>query len=384
MLVNPAILYALTWIFVLGLYSFGLSDVLEPLAGNTIVLVIGTSMTFIFGWILESLPYRGRRASSKIDMAPLAATICSRRVGARVRSLWIFFFVMLVFEIAIGGGAPMLGTLGIGPEILYTDFGLPGLHGLVNSVFYVASVLTFTRALLLSSPHVPWLILATMMYPLLGMSRQVMISLCVQYLFVYISVRRPSPATVVRVCLLFVAIFLAFGYLGDLRSSREAIIGWLAPDLDYPDWLPSAFLWFYLYVSTPLNNVNLNIGIAPNLFPLETAGTLIPSFAREGFMNAFGGPRQWDLVTDTFNVSSLLQSLLTDFGVVGSILFTLLCGIAFSHLLRRAHRSPRAFFAVIVLLHGITLSFFANLLFHLVFLCEIALLVWVVSRRRRR
>lgn len=382
MLVNPAILYSLIWILVLGLYNLGLSDVLEPLATNTIVLIVGTSIAFILGFILESAPFRWRLASSKINMAPLVKTICSRRIGSRVQNLWVIFFISLLFEIIIGGGAPILGIIGIGAEIRYTDFGIPGFHGLVNSVFYAASILTFTRWLLRSSPNMFWLILATTMYPLLGMSRQVMISLCVQYFFIYICVRRPSMSVALRVGVLFLAVILAFGYLGDLRSGREVIIGWLAPNLNYPDWLPSAFLWIYLYVTTPINNVNLNIAIEPNYFPLEMAGTLVPSFVRDAFMSAFGNPRQWDLVTETFNISSLLQSLLTDLGVVGSIFFTLLCGISFSHILRRAHRSPAALLTTIVLLHGIALSFFANLLFHLVFLFEIVLLTWVVSNKR--
>jgi hypothetical protein len=179
--------------------------------------------------------------------------------------------------------------------------------------------------------------------------------------------------------MLFVATFLIFGYLGDIRSGRDNIIAVAAPSFEYPDWLPSAFIWFYLYVSTPLNNVNFNIDLAPNYFPLETASTFIPSFAREGFVNALGGSRQWDLVSETFNVSSLLQSVLSDFGVSGAMVFMLVCGVGFSRLVRRSRVSAASFFAVIVLLHGLALSFFANLLFHLVFMFQIVVVGWVVA-----
>lgn len=384
MLVNPFVLYFLIWLFVLGLYTLHLSPVLEPLAGNTVVLIVGTSVALFLGWVIESIPFRWRLACSKLDLAPFAAKICSRRVGVRVRYLWTFFFASVLFEIVIGGGAPILGVFGLGVEMRYTDFGIPGFHGLVNSVFYAASILTFTRSLLFASPNINWLVLVTTIYPVLGMSRQVMISLCIQYFFVYIIVRRPSVAVALRVSFLFLAVVLIFGYLGDLRTGREIIIAWIAPDINYPDWLPSAFLWIYLYLTTPINNVNLNIGIEPNYFPLETAGTLLPSFIREAFVNTLGGSREWDLVTETFNISSLLQSLLTDFGIAGAILFMLLSGIVFSYLLRRAHHSPAALFALVVVLHGIALSFFANLLFHIVFLFEIVLLAWVVSTGRMK
>jgi oligosaccharide repeat unit polymerase len=221
-------------------------------------------------------------------------------------------------------------------------------------------------------------------YPLLVVSRQVLISLLLQYMLVYLSIRRPSLRVFVRTGVLFIATLLIFGYLGDARSGRDQIIGLAAPTFDYPDWLPSAFIWAYIYMATPINNVNFNIDISPNYFPLETAGSFIPSFAREDFLSAFGATQQWNLVDDTFNVSSLLQSLLTDFGVGGAIVFTLLCGVIFSRLRRRSYSSAAAFFAVIVLLHGLALSFFANLLFHLVFMFEIFAITWLVGRSRLR
>ena len=63
---------------------------------------------------------------------------------------------------------------------------------------------------------------------------------------------------------------------------------------------------------------------------------------------------------------------------------TLACGYLFSRFMRRSVTSPAAFFAVIVLLHGIALSFFANLLFHLVFMFEIFTLSWILKSRTKR
>jgi hypothetical protein len=51
---------------------------------------------------------------------------------------------------------------------------------------------------------------------------------------------------------------------------------------------------------------------------------------------------------------------------------------------RRAATSAAAFFMVIVVLHGLALSFFANLLFHLVFVFEMVALAWLLRRGRRQ
>ncbi len=383
-LLNPAFMYAATWTFVLLIYSLRLSDLLDPLRPSTVVLVVGTSLSFILGWMLESLPNYGRLATAKINLSALGDVINSVRVGKRLRMIWIAFVFGISFEIVFFGGIPLLGLIGIGAQIPYTEFGIPGFHGFLNSLFYAGCVVTFTRTLLGSSKRTFSLMMVSIAYPVLVLSRQVLISLLLQYLLIYFSIRRPSPRIFIRSGALLMALLLIFGYLGDARSGRDRIIELAAPTFAYPDWLPSAFIWVYIYVATPLDNVNYNIDIAPNYFPLETAGTFIPSFAREEFRSALGGgTQQWTLVSETFNVGSLLQSLLTDFGVAGAIIFTFLCGIVFSWLRRRSATRPAAFFAVIVLLHGIALSFFANLLFHLVFIFEIFAIAWVLRRSSR-
>jgi oligosaccharide repeat unit polymerase len=383
-LLNPAFLYAATWTFVLLIYSLRLSNLLDPLHPSTVVLVVGTSLSFILGWLIESLPSYGRLAGAKIDTGLLGEAIGSSRLGRRVRTLWIIFAVGISCEIVYFGGAPILSVAGIGAQMTYSDFGIPGFHGVMNALFYAGCVVTFARILLGSSRRTFLLTLISIAYPVLTMSRQVLISLLLQYALIYFSIRRVSAKAVLRAGVLFVATMLIFGYLGDVRSGRDRIIGLASPTFDYPDWLPSAFIWIYIYLSTPLSNVNLNIDISPNYLPLETAGSFIPSFAREDFLSSFGDTQQWNLASSSFNVSSLLQSFLTDFGVGGSIVFTLLCGVVFARLRRRSVASPTAFFAVIVVLHGIALSFFTNLLFHLVFMFEIFAITCVVGRARKQ
>src|SRR5450432_1244446 len=99
MLLNPAFMYAVTWTFVLLVYSLRLSDLLDPLRSSTVVLVVGTSCSFILGWMLESLPNYGRLATAKINLDKLGETINSGRVGKRLRTIWILFAFGISFEI---------------------------------------------------------------------------------------------------------------------------------------------------------------------------------------------------------------------------------------------------------------------------------------------
>lgn len=382
-ILNPAILYSTIWLLVLFLYSFGLSGILHPLQTSTIILVVGTSISFITGWLIESIFYRCKLALPMFNLEMLSALIGSDRVGNRLKIAWLIFFIGILFEIFYFGGAPGLGLIGMGPLIYYADFGIPGFHGLINSLFYACCILQFSRIILGLTGSYFFLLLISLSYPIVCMSRQIFISLFLQYLLAYFGLRRPTMRIYLSGIALVSGILLIFGYVGDIRSGRDAFISLADPTFSYPDWLPSALIWVYIYVTTPLNNVNYNIDISPNIFPLETLGTFIPSFARDEFMSAVGANKSWNLVIESFNVNSLLQSFLSDFGVVGSILFTLMCGFFLTRVMRNAANSPATFFYLIVLLHGLALSFFANLLFHLVFMFQILIIGLLLGRRWR-
>lgn len=377
---NPVFIYSSIWLAVIYLYSFYLSNILEPLNSYTITLVVGTSIGVFLGWMMESLFYKGCFAKFSLNKNNFREYIQRSYISKRLKFLWILLCIGIFFEIFYFNGAPGLGLIGIGPEIIYTDYGIPGLHGVLNSIFYACCLIQFTKLLLgLSKSYIPLLIIS-LIYPIVGMSRQVLISLLIQYFFVYISIKPLSFRNIIMLFGMASLSFLVFGYLGDIRSGRDNIISLSQPSFNYPEWLPSAFIWVYLYITTPLNNVNHNIDISPNYFPWETIGTLIPSFVRGEFMSLMGARNnEWELVTNSFNVSSLLQAFIIDFGILGSIIFSLFFGCFCGYLLRKSKNSLGAFFTLIVILHGISLSFFANLLFHLVFIFEIFILLWVVS-----
>jgi oligosaccharide repeat unit polymerase len=381
-ILNPAILYALTWSFVLILYSLQLSELLQPLKTGTVLLVVGSSTAFVFGWIFESVFGNWTLATPKLDLRNLTSQLSHVRIRGRLLLAGCIFILILAIEIAYFGGIPILSIIGVGTEMAYTDFGISGLHGFNNSLFYSVCSIWFVKNLLNpSSSGKFWLLLISIIYPLGVMSRQVFISLMLQYALLYIFLRRPSGVQFLKLAILAIVVLLVFGYVGDLRSGRDHIISASSATFEYPDWLPSGFIWFYIYVCTPLNNVNFNIDITPNYLPLETAGSFIPLFAREYFLNSLGASRQWNLYNETFNVNSLLQSLLTDFGIVGSIIFTFFCGLALTRLLRRAKNNTADFFTTIIFLHGIALSFFANLLFHLVFIFQIIIIRLIIKNK---
>ena len=369
---NPAFLFSAIWLFVFALFSLRLSELLDPLRAETAVLICGSGVAFVLGWLAESFPNRRISLGPSVSSAHLKTQICTRAVGRRLRLGWAIFLLGVGGEIAYFGGAPLLSLFDIGADIRYTDFGISGLHGLFNSIFFSCSAIQLARHLVSPEPRSRILpLLLPVLYPVLTVSRQGFISLLAEYFFIYLLLRRPSWKVFWKVAIVFVGLFLLFGYIGDLRSGRDSIIDLASPIFEYPDWLPSAFIWFYIYICTPINNVNFNIDIPPHYFPVETLSSFIPSAVRDKVLDAVDGSSAWALSNESFNVSSLFQSLVSDFGVAGSIVFLFGCSVLFARVMRRARTSGSAFFMLVVLLHGLTLSFFAGLLFHLVFVFQI-------------
>lgn len=381
--INPALMYSMIWILVLFLYYIRLSELLTPLQTSTVILVMGTSIALVIGWLLESFRANFRLALPRFNLSSICESINSTIVNRRLKLAWVLFALGTIVEIVYCGGAPGLGLLGVGKEILYTEFGIPGLHGILNSIFYSCCIIQFTK-FLLGISKLKLLMIVTFLNPFLGMSRQMFISLALQYLLIYFCIRVPTIKNYIISFSLILIIIFIFGYIGDLRSGRDHIIALAAPVFDYPDWLPSAIIWVYIYISTPLNNLNYNIETIPSYLPLETASTFIPSFAREYFLNLVGSKNNWDLAHESFNVSSILQSFIVDFGIMGSILVMLPLGIIFARILRLANLSAKAFFSLIIILHGLALSFFTNLLFHLVFMFEIIIISKIIEDSKKK
>jgi len=328
-------------------------------------------LAFILGSLFYGIYKNKNTVLPKFDKEILKKKLSSRILIKRFNIIYLIFLFGILFEIIFFGGAPGLGILGLGSEIIYTDFGISGLHGLINSLFYTICVINFARYILGVSKNYKIILILSLIYPFITMSRQVLISILIQYILIYIALKKIYKTSYFKFSIVILIVFLIFGYLGDIRSGRENFLLLSQPSFDYPAWLPSGFLWVYMYLCTPLNNVNHNIDISPNYLPFETGATLIPTFARQYVVDFFGGGNsQWELVTESFNVSSLLQSFLTDFGIIGTILLCFTLGLLFSIVLNRATKKPSYFFILIVILHGLVLSFFANLLFHLVFLFE--------------
>jgi oligosaccharide repeat unit polymerase len=376
MILNPSLLYSLLWISLTILYSLKLSNILLPLDTYTLSFILLTVFMFIFGWI--ACCYRDNKLLIRpiINIKLYKSWAFSKKVSLNLRIFSIIFVLGYLITIQLAGNIPLLSLFGIGKPVLYTEFGISGIHGLFNALYLVVCNIIFLRHILCPNKKRIIILLILFCWPILAVTRQLFISLALELFFTYALIFRETLLGYFKSWKLWLAMFgllYAFEYVSNLRSAREHIIFLSSPVFEYPDYLPSTPIWFYMYVTSPLNNLINNLStISPNYLPVETISGLIPSFLREIFYTVIGyTPPTWTLVDRAFNVSSMHQKFLSDFGFwITQILYFLVSYFS-SVLLKNSISKPKYGLALVVVLHGLALSFFDDLLFHLVFVAQL-------------
>jgi oligosaccharide repeat unit polymerase len=146
------------------------------------------------------------------------------------------------------------------------------------------------------------------------------------------------------------------------------------PSKEYPSFLPSGFLWAYIYIVTPINNIIYNIDNYPilRISIFDAFGNLLPSSIRRLF-SAKTVDVDFKLVINTFNVSSCHKNFLSGFGVVGSLFYQIIISIIITifYIKFKIKNHIKYVFVIAILAHNIVLSFFVDTFTNLVFISEI-------------
>ncbi len=367
---NPIVLFIVTWLSVLFMYSRQYSLILTALNDNTIIYIALTCFILMLSFSIMRLLFRNVQFSNEniYEVNPYIIKQLKWVLG-----IWIAFSMI---EILYFKGLPLLALLGIGSGV-YTEWGLPSLHGLLNAMIITLSNYMIYLFLKTKDKKYLYFFLSCLCWPILLVTRQVFMSMVVQATLIYLVTNKIKTHTIFKVILAAFVIVYLFGVIGDLRSEDpESFVVLAEPSADYPTWLPSGFLWVYIYIASPLNNINFNIdhykafdfNLAPILSPF------FPSVIRDKF---FDVPNQdFQLVKDYFNVSSMFPTFINSFGYWGSIIsyFFLGSGLSFVFLKTKQRIVPAMWvFVLIVLLHNVMFSIFVDFFTSLVFVFQMVL-----------
>ena len=258
-IVNPYYGYAVSFSLALVGYSLRWSD-LYPKLSFTLLL-------FLFTTIVIHL-ISGRKVSKK-------NSITFRVVNTdQLPPLILTFLIYLLWgcEFVYAGGVPLLKIL-LKQPFDYKTFGIPSLHVFIVtfSSFYTVYLLHLYFSE--KSRRILFLYVINLVAALLIYNRGMLFFNLSSSLMIYliykntISVKKIALGGALMVCLLFF-----FGMLGSLRGTRLAgepysnkdfLVTGGANESFRKSVIPSEFFWSYIYVTSPIANLQTNIDTYP-------------------------------------------------------------------------------------------------------------------------
>ncbi len=316
--IQPSLLFVGIWFGVSLLYGLHLSAIL--LFGMGPVWHIYAIVAIPFGLAslaFVKLPYR---ASHPVD---------SQRAWNRILALFGFWSAVTIFEIIYSQGVPLLWLLQHSPKN-YTDFGLATLHGFDDSL--LAALALAGLLLYLASGKYRYLTLHAfaLFWSAVIINRDLIVVIAIESAVLVLAAARPKLRHWVTLFAATLGGIWLFGAIGDFRTGHQAFIALASPSASYPGWLPSGFLWGYIYLTASLNNLLLNVyafhPLGSWFFP-NTFALILPSVIRAAVYKNLVLVTRGILVTNAFNTSTAFASSYLDMGQTGIVLFAAATGL---------------------------------------------------------
>lgn len=341
-MLNFFYMYALIWSAILIFYSFGWSDICTPLAPELLWFFVLTIMISIgLGKMLKK-HFKFQRVSVSIH-----------------RSRFTVFLIVAfcIVEFVYCRQVPLLFII-LG-RVGYTEYtGIPTLHSIVIafSTFYAQYL--FYRFLLNYKDKkalIDYGIILTFTYLLQFNRGGLMISAFMSLLmFLAINIGKIrkliNKKTIILAIIALLIVMFGFGALGNMRHgfgfNNSSYIEKLGRFNDkYPSWLPKQFMWAYIYIVSPVANINYNVSM--NLAHSNPVGyimTMFPDFlVRRIYHGEIYAPEL--VVKDVFNATAGFGTAYMNAGIFGMyfLYFYMMIGLVLLWLnvpIRKEFRMP--------------------------------------------
>jgi hypothetical protein len=243
MFANPFVVYILSFGGVIAVYQLGWSDAYPDMSPALLSFFAVTfTVSVLLGWLVTGELQRA--PEYKAGRMPLFV----------VWPLIASFAADLIYT----GYVPLFSSLG-GDFLFSGEIGLPSVHvfnvtfGAAFSAIRFCDFLYSRRWRYLAEAAVP------IVYFLMILYRGPIIMLLIAWFFVWIVQGGLNLKRSLAIGALACTVLFAFGKLGDLREGgSEAIVNLGRPSTTFKDsGIPSAYLWAYIYMTSPFANLQL-------------------------------------------------------------------------------------------------------------------------------
>ena len=308
-LTNPYILYSIVWIFVLCVYRLQWSTFYSPLSHNLVLFILSSSfISFIIGIIFHK--------KKIFSYKPLPSFSLKK-----IRLLLIVLYVLLFIEFIFARTIPILGYIGIGPKMKYTEFGLPFIHVIVVAGFSLMCLYAYHCTLSCNTKRtklkLKYYVLISIMPFVLIFNRGAIIACIIGLGSLYLMSCKKLIKSLLKIMLGGIFVLFAFGILGNVRTDVNDVkniildIGGATEDFKNSP-IPKEFFWGYIYVASPIGNCDYAIKQTPTVLPQITdmrdfmIFELLPELLSKRIANMLQIEQQYNpLVIKSLNVSTI-------------------------------------------------------------------------------
>jgi len=248
----------------------------------------------------------------------------------RYLSVFLVAFVLFLINAIYSGYLPLIKGILTG-NTGYLSYGIHGLNGLFYALANALAIYSFYIFLHFHKKLYIYVYLTLVVIFFLCMTRQNIVSVFIESMIVYTYVKRPLKS---RTVVIFgLTALLLFGIVGKIRTGRiKTVVG----IKESYNWLPSSFVWVYAYGY--FNVLNLDNLIESGYYGYYNGSSLIRLIPSNLRPEPHIKPSPLEI--SNFNVSSYLKPIVTDIGIWGSVIFTLLAMIITIKYYRAANTIP--------------------------------------------
>jgi hypothetical protein len=313
-LTNPFAAYVMGFAVAVSVYSLGYSDLYPPLQSSLEWFLISTSV------ICGFLAYAARKI---VHVDPIRR----ERFGGHL-CIFVALFIVFSIEVAANGGIPLVSIVTAG-DLNFRDFGIPTLHVAFIGFCFFFAVYWFDLYILGQGKKFLALSMPAFGTSLLIVSRGAFIVMLIAMVVIYIRRRGFTRGLLLSFAGIAAVVLGGFGYVGELRSDNEKSGESLVMAIGKPSDsflnsdVPDELFWTYLYASSPLANLQLNItdrtgdDLPARYFILE----FLPDFVSKRIVSEDDIAASVPLLnTEQLNVSTMFGRAYFLMGWLGAIL----------------------------------------------------------------
>jgi oligosaccharide repeat unit polymerase len=321
LLIHPLFIWSMIWGIAIFLNNRYYSDLLSPF-GMIFYTVIGSIfMGSLYMVIIQTF-------ARNVFLSPFKSSIPEKEdtnVDKLQKYISTIFFTLLfgfTFEIIYCRWLPIVWyLLGMNTaELNYTEFGIKGLHGFLMSLYFFASSGLYLCYLKTRDHRFFVRYLLVLLIPVAFFSRQGLIVVLLQSVILYFLNRKIKLRSIFISIGIIIANIILFGIIGAYRIGTEFFMGLAQFSDKWPSWLPSGFSWVYIYITTPLSNLdNTFEHFQPKYSFYYSVLNILPTPIKT-LLYPLDEITKGELVGH-FNVSTYLVEAFQDFGLPGAIIY---------------------------------------------------------------